>query len=207
MINALGLLEVRGLTCGIEAADAMLKAAPVRLLRYTVTKSALITLVVEGDLAACNAALEAGAALAMRKGSLISRKEIGRPDDDTAYLVNELLNKAPGGAARSPRTPAPRKASAPVAASASVTKSAPRAASAPAATPIPPTVSSGDAPLPREAVLAFLAGHKHGYSASAVATHFGVPVVVAQDWLQELLDQGRVRLRNSRYRPAGGATK
>lgn len=42
---------------------------------------------VEGDLAACRAALDAGCAAAMRTGRVISRKEIGRPDDDTQWLV------------------------------------------------------------------------------------------------------------------------
>ena len=63
------------------------------------------------------------------------------------------------------------------------------------------------APSPGEALLAFLAGRKHGYSASEVAAHFDVPVTTAQSWLQALLDQGQVRRRSSRYRPAGGATK
>ena len=98
MIDALGLLEVRGLTCGIEAADAMLKAASVRLLRQAVTNPALVTLVVEGDLAACRAALDAGAALATRRGCLVSRKEIGRPEDDTAYLLGSLLDAGQGPA-------------------------------------------------------------------------------------------------------------
>ena len=88
MINALGLLEVDGMVAAIDAADAMLKAANVRLLSHEVLDPGRLTLVVEGDLAACRAALDAGCAAAMRTGRVISRKEIGRPDDDTQWLGN-----------------------------------------------------------------------------------------------------------------------
>ena len=56
-----------------------------------------LTLVVEGDLAACRAALDAGSAAAARTGRVISRKEIGRPDDDTQWLI--------GGFKRQPKKP------------------------------------------------------------------------------------------------------
>lgn len=68
MINALGLLEVDGMVAAIDAADAMLKAANVRLLSHEVLDPGRLTLVVEGDLAACRAALDAGCAAAMRTG-------------------------------------------------------------------------------------------------------------------------------------------
>ncbi len=60
MINALGLLEVEGMVAAVDAADAMLKAANVRLLSHEVLDPGRLTLVVEGDLAACRAALDAG---------------------------------------------------------------------------------------------------------------------------------------------------
>ncbi|SQI96437.1 ethanolamine utilization polyhedral-body-like protein EutK [Klebsiella oxytoca] len=53
MINALGLLEVDGMVAAVDAADAMLKAANVRLLSHEVLDPGRLTLVVEGDLAAC----------------------------------------------------------------------------------------------------------------------------------------------------------
>ena len=62
MINALGLLEVEGMVAAIDAADAMLKAANVRLLSHEVLDPGRLTLVVEGDLAACRAALDAALA-------------------------------------------------------------------------------------------------------------------------------------------------
>ena len=75
MINALGLLEVDGMVAAVDAADAMLKAANVRLLSHEVLDPGRLTLVVEGDLAACRAALDAGSAAAARTGRVISRKE------------------------------------------------------------------------------------------------------------------------------------
>ncbi|WP_237930630.1 ethanolamine utilization microcompartment protein EutK [Buttiauxella sp. S19-1] len=87
MMNSLGLLEVYGLVAGIDAADAMLKAANVRLLSHEVLNPGMVTLVVEGDLAACRAALDAGSAAANRTGRVISRKELGRPDEDIERLV------------------------------------------------------------------------------------------------------------------------
>ncbi|MDU3049315.1 MAG: ethanolamine utilization microcompartment protein EutK [Escherichia coli] len=101
MINALGLLEVDGMVAAIDAADAMLKAANVRLLSHEVLDPGRLTLVVEGDLAACRAALDAGCAVAMRTGRVISRKEIGRPDDDTQWLVTGF-NRQPKQPVREP---------------------------------------------------------------------------------------------------------
>lgn len=88
MINALGLLEVEGMVAAVDAADAMLKAANVRLLSHEVLDPGRLTLVVEGDLAACRAALDAGYSAAMRTGLVISRKEIGRPEEDTQWLID-----------------------------------------------------------------------------------------------------------------------
>lgn len=104
MINALGLLEVDGMVAAIDAADAMLKAANVRLLSHEVLNPGRLTLVVEGDLAACRAALDAGCAAAMRTGRVISRKEIGRPDDDTQWLVTGF-NRQPKQPVREPDAP------------------------------------------------------------------------------------------------------
>ncbi|MGU0017167.1 BMC domain-containing protein [Escherichia coli] len=79
MINALGLLEVDGMVAAIDAADAMLKAANVRLLSHEVLNPGRLTLVVEGDLAACRAALDAGCAAAMRTGvSSAGRRSVGQ---------------------------------------------------------------------------------------------------------------------------------
>ncbi|WP_139104454.1 BMC domain-containing protein, partial [Salmonella enterica] len=76
-----------GMVAAVDAADALLKAANVRLLSHQVIDPGRLTLVVEDDLAACRAALDAGSAAAQRTGRVISRKEIGRPEEDTQWLI------------------------------------------------------------------------------------------------------------------------
>ena len=90
-INALGFIEVYGLVAGIEAADAMLKSAQVRLLRQYEVHPGLITLTVEGDLAACRAAVAAGVAAASRVGAVIASNVIGCPDGDTETMVLDMI--------------------------------------------------------------------------------------------------------------------
>ncbi|MDD5029748.1 MAG: BMC domain-containing protein [Rhodoferax sp.] len=87
MNQAYGFLEVRGLVCGIEAADAMLKAASVRLVRQITISPGLITLVLEGDIGSCRAAVDAGCRVAERHEALVSEKVIGRPASDLALLL------------------------------------------------------------------------------------------------------------------------
>ena len=86
-INALGFVEVRGLSAAIETADCMLKTAQVRLLRQIGRDPAQISLIVEGELGACRAAVEAGRACAERLGACIAGHVIGRPARDTGDFV------------------------------------------------------------------------------------------------------------------------
>ena len=78
--EALGLVEVRGLVGAIEAADAMCKAAHVRLVRYEVVQSALVTVVVRGTVGDVEAAVEAGAKAAARVGELFASHVIPAPE-------------------------------------------------------------------------------------------------------------------------------
>ena len=75
----MGLLEVIGLTAAIGAADAMAKAAPVRLAGPFVIGNGLVTVVARGEIAAVMEAVDAGAVAAGRLGQLIARHVIGRP--------------------------------------------------------------------------------------------------------------------------------
>lgn len=97
-----GFIETRGLICAIESADAMVKAARVRLIKQHNPGRALVTIVCEGDLAACQAAVDAGSAAALRLGELISAHVIPRPDGDTDILVEELINKKRKGTGKGP---------------------------------------------------------------------------------------------------------
>lgn len=78
-MDALGMIETKGLTALIEAADAMVKAARVQLVGYQQIGGGLVTALVRGDVAACKAATDAGAAAAKRVGELIAVHVIPRP--------------------------------------------------------------------------------------------------------------------------------
>lgn len=93
-IRALGLIETNGLVAQIEAADAMAKAAAVRLFTRENVESGLVTIMCEGELGAVNAAVEAGAAAARRIGQVASAHVIARPHED---LVTELEKLPPKG--------------------------------------------------------------------------------------------------------------
>ena len=77
--EALGLIETRGFVALVEASDAMVKAANVRLLSYEKIGGGYVTAVVRGDVAAVKAAVEAGAAAANKVGELVSVHVIPRP--------------------------------------------------------------------------------------------------------------------------------
>jgi ethanolamine utilization protein EutM len=79
---ALGLIETKGLVGAVEAADAMCKAAKVTLIGKEISGSALVTVMVRGEVGAVRAATEAGAAAAKRVGELVSVHVIPRPAQD-----------------------------------------------------------------------------------------------------------------------------
>jgi len=81
-MDALGMIETRGLVGLIEASDAMVKAARVKLVAYKQVGGGLVTALVRGDVAACKAATDAGAAAAERVGELVSVHVIPRPHGD-----------------------------------------------------------------------------------------------------------------------------
>jgi microcompartment protein CcmL/EutN len=78
-MDALGMVETKGLTALIEAADAMVKAARVQLVGYQQIGGGYVTALVRGDVAACKAATDAGAAAAKRVGEVIAVHVIPRP--------------------------------------------------------------------------------------------------------------------------------
>ncbi len=79
-LPALGLVETKGLVGAIEAADAMCKAANIKLIGWEKTSPALITVQIIGETGAVKTAVEAGAAAASRVGDLVSTHVIPRPD-------------------------------------------------------------------------------------------------------------------------------
>jgi len=88
--DSLGFVEVFGLIAAVEAADAMGKAARVRIRSVANADAGLISVICEGDIAACMAAMDAGKAAAQRLGSFLASNLIARPYDDGAALLTEM---------------------------------------------------------------------------------------------------------------------
>lgn len=88
--DALGMVETKGLVGAIEAADAMVKAANVRLIGYEKIGSGLVTVMVRGDVGATKAATEAGAAAARAVGEVVSVHVIPRPHMDTEKILPHM---------------------------------------------------------------------------------------------------------------------
>jgi microcompartment protein CcmL/EutN len=77
--NSLGFVETYGMVAAIEAADAMVKTARVKVKTFLNADVGMISVVCEGDLAACKAAIDAGRAAADRVGKCLSANLIARP--------------------------------------------------------------------------------------------------------------------------------
>ena len=90
--EALGMIETRGLTAAIEAADAMTKATEVALVGTEKIGSGLVTVMVRGDVGAVKAAVEAGTSAASKLGELVATHVIPRPHSD----VEKILPKFKG---------------------------------------------------------------------------------------------------------------
>jgi ethanolamine utilization protein EutM len=89
-LAALGLIETYGLIGAIEAADAMVKSANVRLAGKGYSGDGLVTVAVRGDVGAVTAAVDAGAAAAQRVGTIVSVHVIPRPYEDTEGILSVL---------------------------------------------------------------------------------------------------------------------
>jgi len=90
MMEALGMVETRGLTASIEAADAMTKAANVTLVGTEKIGSGLVSVLVRGDVGAVKAAVEAGAEAASRLGELVAQHIIPRPHQDVEKILPKI---------------------------------------------------------------------------------------------------------------------
>lgn len=84
---ALGMIETRGLTAAIEAADAMIKSAEVTLVGTEKIGSGLVTVMVRGDVGAVNAAVDSGSAAASRLGELVATHVIPSPHTDVEKIL------------------------------------------------------------------------------------------------------------------------
>ncbi len=85
--EALGMIETKGLVAIIEATDAMLKSAKVNYVGMRKVGSGFVTVMVSGDVAACRAAVDAGAAAAGKLGEVVSVHVIPRPHAEVAKIL------------------------------------------------------------------------------------------------------------------------
>ena len=86
-LEALGMIETRGLVGAVEAADAMVKAANVVLIGKEYIGAGFVTVLVRGDVGAVKAATDAGAAAARRVGELVSVHVIPRPHQEVEKIL------------------------------------------------------------------------------------------------------------------------
>ena len=85
--TALGMIETKGFTAMVEAADAMVKAARVELVGFEKIGGGYVTVIVRGDVAAVKAATEAGSRQAQRVGEMVSVHVIPRPHENVDLVL------------------------------------------------------------------------------------------------------------------------
>lgn len=212
IIESLGFVEVRGAANAIAVADAMLKASNVRVLSESRLDPGQMTVIVEGDLGACQAAIEVGAEVARRNNCLVGVLLKGKPDPAIEALFYGGNGSAPPPVTPQ-NTPRPRRASCAVA-DPDIIDSAgnpervegeggPESADdADPIEPIEPIQPSAESvPVPKRPfssadVLAFITTADGGTTVAEVARAFNVGVKAARRWVGELVDQEKVERFN-----------
>ncbi|MBM4305341.1 MAG: BMC domain-containing protein [Deltaproteobacteria bacterium] len=86
-MNAVGMIETKGLVGAIEAVDAMVKAANVTLVGMEKIGGGYVSVFVQGEVGAVKAALDAGTAAAKKVGEVVSIHIIPRPHEETETLI------------------------------------------------------------------------------------------------------------------------
>ena len=86
-IEALGIIETKGLASAIVAADTMLKTAEIKLTGKEIIGGGYVSVIIRGDVGSVKAATEAGAEAARKTGELVSVLVIPRPHQDTESLL------------------------------------------------------------------------------------------------------------------------
>jgi len=89
-MEALGMVECMGLVAMIEAADAMVKSANVKLVGYERIDAGLVTAIVRGEVGAVRAAVDAGAAAGRRVGTVVAVHIIPRPHSEVDEGISVL---------------------------------------------------------------------------------------------------------------------
>jgi ethanolamine utilization protein EutM len=94
MQDALGVIETLGLATAIEAADAAVKAANVKLADYLVAGGGKVNIIIRGDVAAVKASVEAGVASASQIGQVLGQTVIPRPAEKLTPVFKQIEPKA-----------------------------------------------------------------------------------------------------------------
>lgn len=97
-MEALGMIETKGLIALIEASDAALKAANVQFVTWDKIGSGFVTGFFVGDVAAVKAAVDAGASAAGKVGDVASVQVIARPHDELQAILPKAKVAPTGGA-------------------------------------------------------------------------------------------------------------
>lgn len=95
-MNALGMIETYGYLAAVEALDSALKAANVTLVDVVRVRGGLVTVLVQGDVGAVKASVDAAAAAAERVGTVVSVHVIPRPAGEVADMLTRRNGKRPG---------------------------------------------------------------------------------------------------------------
>lgn len=187
--NSIGLIEVRGWVAAVETGDAMVKSAKVRLLRQHSISPGLVTVVVEGDLGSCRAAVDAGTAAAKRLGGFFAQLVIGRPDRDTWMLTGPLLASAGNGnnPSRESTLTSPPINAALLAKEPAVIK------------PVADEVTRNTIDPQTTTMLAYIAARNQGGTVLEVARHFKLKPDLVRKQLDSLVRVGQLHLSGRRY--------
>ncbi len=178
-----GFVETRGYVAAIVAADAMVKAARVELIPYRKIGAALVTVVVRGELGACQAAVQAGEAAARAIGEFVSSNIIPNPYDDTEHMLTpDRPNPAP---VKSPPKAAPKTRTKP--------KRKPASAKA---KPEQPKVRPQ---APEEKLTIIIKSKKQGVTLKELETLLQKPAAEIRLLLKELMDAGVVEKIQQKY--------
>ena len=86
-MNALGMIETKGFVGAIEAVDAMVKSANVKLIGIEKAGGGYISVFIRGEVGAVKAAIDSGTAAAKKVGEVVSVHVIPRPHDETEKIL------------------------------------------------------------------------------------------------------------------------
>lgn len=92
MRRSIGIVETKGLVAAIQAADTMVKAADVHVVDVDIVGSALIAVIVSGEVAAVTAAVESARETVAQLGEIIATNVVARPHEEVEKMLDVMLD-------------------------------------------------------------------------------------------------------------------